>query len=352
MKKLYTFLILFMIGFTSHAQDDNKSHKGLYFGFKTGYTIPVAKSTIGSPRTEVGNRILVSSNTGTYSYSEKNPFGTRGAGVQVAGSIGYMFNNNFGIEMEFSFLRSARILDGSRDETSLINTVERNYFAEQYSYTNMFRAAPMLVVSGNPSKKFVPYAKFGLILPLAGKTIVEVTINDETGELADLLLPILNRDLSDKLNGMRDFIPFVIPTESFIKAKTAGVFSLGFTARMGCSYNINDKWSIFGEMEMTMLTVKAKETEFVEFSSRVSNDALVILAELLLQESIQSEFGYNDLPEILRLTSYANELTQASNGSYDVNAVGFDRNSAYNQVTFRDNYNSFGLMLGFKYKFK
>ena len=145
-----------------------------------------------------------------------------------------MFNNNFGIEMEFSFLRSAKILDGSRDETSIINTVERNYFAEQYSYTNMFRAAPLLVVSGNPNKKFVPYAKFGVLLPLAGKTIVEVTINDETGELADQLLPILNKELSDKLNGLRDSIPFVIPTESFIKAKTAGAFSVGFTAKMGC----------------------------------------------------------------------------------------------------------------------
>lgn len=352
MRKIYSFLIISLVYLSIQAQEDNKSHKGLYVGFKAGYTIPVSKSTVGSPRLEVGDRILVSSDLGVYTYSEKNLFGSRGAGSQVAGSIGYMFNNNFGIEMEFSFLRSAKILDGSRDETSIINTVERNYFAEQYSYTNMFRAAPLLVVSGNPNKKFVPYAKFGVLLPLAGKTIVEVTINDETGELADQLLPILNKELSDKLNGLRDSIPFVIPTESFIKAKTAGAFSVGFTAKMGCSYNVNDRWSIFGEMEMNMLTIKAKETEFVEFSSKVSNEVLVILAEQLLGESIQSEFTYNDLPEILRLTKYENEITQASNSSYDVNVAGFDRNSAYSQVAFRDNYNSFGLMIGFRYKFK
>lgn len=352
MRILYTALVVMLFVLCVQAQDDDKSHKGLYFGFKAGYTIPVAKSTIGSPRSEVGDRILVSSTVGTYDFSEKNPFGSRGAGAQVAGSVGYMFNNNFGIEMEFSFLRSARILDGSRDETSLINGVERNYFAEQHSYTNMFRAAPLLVVSGNPGKKFVPYAKFGVLLPLAGKTIVEVNIKDETGELADELLPILNRDLSDKLNGIRDSIPFVIPTESFIKAKTAGAFSLGFTAKMGCSFNVSERWSIFGEVEMNMLTIKAKETEFVEFSSNVSNDGLIFLAEQLLGESIQSEYGYSDLPEILRVTAYENEITETSNGSYDVNSPSFDKNSPYNQVTFRDNYNSFGIMIGFRYKFK
>ena len=254
--------------------------------------------------------------------------------------------------MEFSFLRSTKILDASRDETSVINGVVRNYFAEQHSYTNMFRAAPLLVVSGNPEKKFVPYAKFGVLLPLAGKTIVEVNINDETGELADQLLPILDQDLSDKLNGIRDSIPFVIPTESYIKAKTSGAFSVGFTAKMGCNYNINDRWALFGEMEMNMLSIKSNETEFVDFSSKVSNEGLVFLAEQLLGESIQSEFSYYDLPEILRLTQYQNEITETSNNSYDVNAPNFDRNSPYNQVNFRDNYNSFGLMLGFRYKFK
>jgi hypothetical protein len=345
-----SILIVFTILTHVQAQEDFKSHKGLYFGFKAGYTIPVAKSTIGSPRSEVGDRLLMSSTDGDYQLSEQNPFGSRGAGGQIAASLGYMFNNNFGMEMEFSFLRTTRILDASRNETTVVNGIVQNYFAEQYSYTNMFRALPMLVVSGNQNKKFVPYAKFGVLLPLVGKTIVEVNVRDETGEIANRLLPILNPVLSNSLDSILSEL--VIPTESFIRAKTSGAFSIGFAARMGCNFNINERWALFGEMEMNMLTIKAKETEFIDFSSSVSNEGLVFLAEQLLEREIQSTFGFYDLPEIIRLTTYQDEITQASNSSYDVNSPNFDSDSAFNQVNFRDNANSFGLMLGFRYKFK
>lgn len=329
------------------SAQDTETNKGLYFGLKAGYSIPVAKSTVGSPRPEVGNRILISSDTPSSTYSEKNPFGTRGAGTTVAGSIGYMFSDNFGIEMEFSFLRSAKILDASRNETQTDSSgISRVYASEQHSYTNMFRAAPMLVVSGNPDKKFVPYAKFGILLPLAGKTIVEVNIDDETGQTANELLPVLNTELADSIASKGLSIP--IPTTSHIKAKTAGAFSLGFTAKMGGAYNINDRWSVFGELEMNMLTIKAKETEFVEFSAEVP-EALAILAESLLEiDNIQYEYGYYDLPEILRLTTYEDEITETSNSTYSAAR----KNEPYQQLTFRDNYNSFGLMLGVRYKFK
>lgn len=351
MNKILTLLVLGFFFLTVSAQDGSVENKKFYFSLKAGYTIPAAKSTIGSPRSEVGNRLLVESEEGTYTFSEKNPFGSRGAGATVAGSFGYMISDHFGVEMEFSFIRTSRILDGRRDETTVVGTTTRNYFAEQFSYTNMLRVAPMLVVTGDRNKKFTPYAKFGILLPLAGKTIVEVNIQDETGELADQLLPILDPVLSNDLNGLRDSIPFVVPTESMIRAKTAGAFSVGFTAKMGCTYNVSSKWSLFGEMEFNMLTVKAKETRFTDFSSRVSNEGLVFLAEQVLGREIQSEFGFNDLPEILKVTEYQNEVTQDSNGSYDVNSPNFDRNAAYDQVTFRDNYNSFGLMIGCRYHF-
>lgn len=344
MKKLLLFGVSVFLMTMVFAQDENLN-KGLYFGFKAGYSIAAAKSTIGSPRSEVGNRLIVSSEEGTYTTSTKNPFGSRGAGATFAGSVGYMFSDHFGIEMEFSFLRTSKILDASRNETILDGTTAKTYFAEQYSYTNMFRAAPMLVVSGNPNKKFTPYAKFGVLLPLAGKTIVEVNINDETGELADQLLPVLNTELADSLISKGLDIP--IPTESYIKAKTAGAFSLGFTAKMGGAYNINKNWSIFGEVEVTMLTIKAKETEFVDFSAEVP-EALAAIAETLLEiDNIQYEYGFYDLPEVLRLSRYEDEITESSNSTY----IAARKNEPYQQLTFRDNYNAVGLLFGFRYNF-
>ena len=347
MKNIVFILLLCVLSNYIFAQDINTS-KGIYFGLKTGYTIPVAKSTIGSPRTEVGNRIIFSSNEGGFSYSEKNPFGSRGAGIIIAGSVGYMFSENFGLEMELSFLRGTQILDASRDEYVLdtIGNSTRRYFSEQFSYTNMLRAAPMLVVSGDPSKKFIPYAKFGVLLPMAGKTIVEVNINDETGELANDLLPVLNTELADSIASKGIYIP--IPTISNIKAKTSGAFSLGFTAKFGGAYSINDRWLVFTELEMNMLTVKTKETEFTDFYAEVPEE-LTIVAETILEiDNIQNIYGFDDIPDILRLTIYEDELTESSNSTY----TSARKNEPYQQLTFRENYNSFGLLLGIRYTFK
>ena len=347
MKNIVFIPLLCVLSNYIFAQDINTS-KGIYFGLKTGYTIPVAKSTIGSPRTEVGNRIIFSSNEGGFSYSEKNPFGSRGAGIIIAGSVGYMFSENFGLEMELSFLRGTQILDASRDEYVLdtIGNSSRRYFSEQFSYTNMLRAAPMLVVSGDPSKKFIPYAKFGVLLPMAGKTIVEVNIIDETGELADDLLPVLNTELADSIASKGIYIP--IPTTSNIKAKTSGAFSLGFTAKFGGAYSINDKWLVFTELEMNMLTVKTKETEFTDFYAEVPEE-LTIVAETILEiDNIQNIYDFDDIPEILRLTIYEDELTESSNSTY----TSARKNEPYQQLTFRENYNSFGLLLGIRYTFK
>ena len=325
---------------------DLEANKGLYFGLKTGYTIPVAKTTIGSPRNEVGDRLILSSAEGNYSESIKNPFGSRGAGATVAANIGYMFNDNFGVEMEFSFLRSTKILDASRDETIIDNTISQRYFAEQYSYTNMFRVSPLLVVSGDPNKKFTPYAKFGILLPLAGKTIVEVSIADETGELAEEIMPVLNTELYEAIQSSGLNIP--IATSSEIKAKTSGAFSVGFAARIGGVYNINEQWGIFSEMEMNMLSILAKETEFTEFNAKVPQSLAAVAEGLLGLENIQYEYGFNDLPEILRLTQYQAEITEASNSLY----IPSRKNEPYEQLAFRDNYNSFGIMVGVKYRFK
>ena len=340
MKKIILSITL-MFFFSALFAQENESKGKVYFGFNTGYSIPVAKTTVGSPRVEVGKSILEFNNQdGTY--SEENPFGTRGAGFSLAGNVGYLFTNNFGIEMEFSYLRSSRILDASRNET---NSAGRNYFTEQHSYTNMFRVSPMLVVQGNPNKKFTPYAKFGILLPLAGKTVVEVDIIDQTGQSAASLMPVLNEDLYNELVA-EGFDGVPIPTESYIKAKTAGSFSVGFTSRIGCNYNINKNWAINAELQMNMLSIKAKETEFVEFNSQVDPTALAF-AETALGHEVQGTYTMDDIPEILRLTVYQNEITEDSNTSY--NPVRKDE--AFNQLTFRDSYNSFGLAIGFKYTF-
>ena len=99
---------------------------------------------------------------------------------------------------------------------------------------------------------------------------------------------------------------------------------------------------------MNMLTVKTKETEFTDFYAEVPEE-LTIVAETILEiDNIQNIYDFDDIPEILRLTIYEDELTESSNSTY----TSARKNEPYQQLTFRENYNSFGLLLGIRYTFK
>lgn len=355
MKHFFVFYIISFFIYQPILSQENSSDgmNGLYVQWKAGFTFPVSQSTIGSPRSEVGDKLIAASfENGALKYSEKNPFGSRGAGGTIGGSVGYMFSENFGAELEFTFIRTLQITDAEQSiDTSALS---RTYYAQQVSHTNMFRAAPMVVVTGNSGKKIRPYAKFGLLIPLAGATVATLNLVDETGELADNLFPVLDEELYNDVDSVgRSLLGdnFAIPTTSVIEAKTYGQFSLGFTSKIGAEMQLSDKWSFFGEMEMNMLTVKAKQTKITSFNSTVSNEALVGLAEQRLGREIQSLFTLEDIPEILRLTNYENEITESSNSTYDVSSSTYNRSNPYEQLTFRDNYNSFGFMIGVKYRF-
>lgn len=343
MKYVFSFLLIF-ISLSLMAQE-TKENK-MYFSLSSGYSLPFSKSTVGSPQAEVGSRILAfTQNTdgSIASSSEKNPFGSRGAGFTINAAYGYHFSKHFGMELEFNYLRSTKILDASRNETYADG---RTYFAEQHSYTNMVRFAPMLVVSGNVDKKFTPYAKFGILLPLGGKTVVNVHINDGTGALAHELLPLIAPELAAEID-TSSFANIGIPTDNYITAKTSGQFSLGFTSRFGCSWNISKNWILFGEFQANMLTIKSKDTRYTKFSSNI-DPSLVAFAQTQLQSEIKAEYTLYDLPEIVKTIEYQNEITQDSNNSYSNVSR---KDEPFEQLTFRDNYNSFGILLGFRYNF-
>jgi hypothetical protein len=312
--------------------------------FKTGFTIPAASTTVGSPREEVGNEFLRINKNGEF--SQKSSTGSRGAGYSFSGSFSYMFNDNFGVDVELSYLRSSNINDAFIDiDTS--NVEGKRYFAEQTSFTKMFRIAPMIVVQGNKEKKFQPYAKFGLLMPLFGATYINMYIDDETGLQAYRLLPVINPgDIEIMEQNFGIFPP--IPTESTVEAKTLGAFSLGFASRFGVNMKVGEKISVFAELESNMLSVKAKNTEVTKFRTEVSNKELADFANSI---GITTVYNTEDIPNIIINTNYVDEVNQNSNRSFDTNAANFDKNKPLEQKSFRDNYNSFGLFVGVKYSF-
>jgi hypothetical protein len=357
MKKTNFLFLLFLLPFLLLAQDDveTTTYKKFYMNVKAGFSIPASKSTIGSPREEIGKEIsfIRGSNGNISEQSITNPFNSRGAGATFAASFGYMMHENFGIEMELSFLRSTEILNASRD----IDTTGQRFFAEHTSHTKMLRLSPMLVVTGSSNMKVRPYAKFGIILPFAGGTFSSLTFDDKTGALSENLLPIINPDAYQSLNEIREeneiYRNLIIPTKSSANATTLGQFSVGFATRFGAEFKLNDKLALFGELEVNMLTIKAKKTTITKFKSEISDAQLIALAqsEQFFGPDFQYIYTLDDLPEIIRITNYVNEITENSNYSYDTNSPNFNKNKGYDQLTFRDNYNSFGILVGLKYSF-
>lgn len=348
--KLKLLIVFLLIISLSYAQEDKQTK--FYVDFKTGYSIPVANGSIGSPIEDIGQFIISMRGTQSGQLTSKsvtNPYNSRGAGFTLAGSFGYEISENFGVELEMSFVRSNNIVNASQD----IDTSGFTFNANHTSHTIMLRATPMLVVSGNKNLKFRPYAKFGLLIPFVGQINSDIQIIDETGTLSRNLLPSLNPELAASIAENNVFAGAAIPTQTNINAVSTGAFSIGFASRIGVAYRLSSKFSIIGEFEMNMLTIKSNKSVIKDFSTVVTNEELVAFAsssENLV--NFQSEYNTNDLPEIIRVTNYVDEITEMSNGSYsNIDAPGYDRNKPREQLNFRDSFNSFGILLGIRYSF-
>ncbi|MGB0884939.1 MAG: hypothetical protein ACPGVH_00695 [Chitinophagales bacterium] len=375
MTKFYFITLFTIISFALSAQEKATFSKH-FISFRTGYSIPVVSSQIGSPRSEVGKTYINTEETSTgdvISYSEKNSFGSRGAGLNFSLGYGFMITQNFSFEVDFNYLYTLGFDDAYVNRRTKSDKVI--YHATQKSQTSMFRITPMFGVYANESLLIRPYAKFGILMPLAGGTSVKLSIEDETGDSFRDLMPVIDPETVIKTARLIEYINTEgglniqnrVPTKTDIEAVTSGSFSIGFMARLGAEYKfknvLDGKLKIFAEMEMQMLTVKAKQTKINKFYSTVNSDALkgIVNNQELLDgagiDFIQSEFTEADIPEILLTTDYLNEITESSNSSFETkNPDGtanpnYNRDKAYEQLTFRDNYNAFAFMIGLKYNF-
>lgn len=348
MKKINVLVFSMLLAFGANAQENAeevvipKSDKHIV-SFRFGYSIPVSKSQIGSPRAEIGNTYLEKKPNGTI-VSEKNSYGSRGAGFNISLAYEYMITQNISVGMDFVYLHTL----GINDAFTLVQAgSNRPYYANQDSYTSMFRATPMVGIYANENLLIRPYAKFGLIIPLAGATYADLTIEDETGDVFNNLMPIIDKDLYDEIKAEEVKLgrEIDVPTNSYIEAKTSGAFSLGFDARLGAEYKIMDHLNVFFEMNMQMLTIKAHQTTITKFESGTTEEFAALGAAIGIDVK---DYTLEDIPEYLRVTTYVNEINEDSNVH---GGSSYDRDKSADQLGFRDNYNAFGFMIGIKYGF-
>ena len=344
MKKI-TLLLLITSFLSLSAQEVLKNDKHI-ISFRFGYSIPVSSSQIGSPRTEIGKTFKETLPDGTI-ISEKNSYGSRGAGINLSLGYDYMITENISVGIDFSYIHTLGITDAYHVIKSKKDEIL--YDAKQTSYTTMFRATPMVGIYANKNLLIRPYAKFGLIIPFAGATYAKLDIIDKTGTAFEGLMPVIDPEFYKEFLAIKELTSFdiIIPTESHIEATSLGSFSLGFDARLGAEYNIIEHLNIFVELNMQMLTIKTDKTTITKFNSSTSNQIKQLAKEVFNLEV--KDYTLDDIPEFLRVIKYVEEINKESN--VFTNSNSYNRNTPSNQLNFRNNYNAFGFILGIKYGF-
>lgn len=225
----------------------------LYASLGAGYNLPMATQNINQ--------------YGLYNYTrfedgyrEERVNISFGQGFNVQGSIGYLFNRNFGLELGASYLFSSTSkISENYEATSFDPTPLRIDFETS---AQMFRLIPTLVLK-NEFRNYSLYSKFGVV---AG--------------FGDI---IFEREIQ---NGNE---------QAIIHQKLDGGLAWGLSLALGATYAVNEKLDLFAELklismsyapskglvtkyivndvdELPFLTTEEKEVEFVDEFSIDYND--------------------------------------------------------------------------------
>ena len=183
--------------------------QGAYFTLGAGYNLPTSTQTLDA--LSFSDEIMTE-NTTTY----KQNYVSLGKGLSVGGAFGYKFNENIGAELGISYLM------GSTWESKMAYSD----FATSMTRTNeisskMTRINPQFVISME-ANKLTPYAKVGLLLGMG----------------------------SMSLNSKVEYLDGVVEQTTIFN----GGVATGFTTTIGASYAINDKISLFGDLNMVNMS--------------------------------------------------------------------------------------------------
>lgn len=232
MKKIITTAFILSAAFSGFAQ-------GFYFRLGAGYAFPQAGQTMydspvpynGFPIGYNGTR---NNTTTTETYNIKGA--SFSAGFQGSLGLGYMINNNVGIQLDGNIGLSAKKYTFN-DENAIINyttgPAASNISTIQQAQTPLIMIPALVLQSGGDKVNI--YSRFGLALPLSSKITQDQVITSGAGTSS-------------------------LTVDDFTWSIKSS-FSLGFSAAAGLKYNISDKVSIWGEVSILSMTLNTKEQD-------------------------------------------------------------------------------------------
>ena len=237
MKKLILGLALIASVIVSAQKE-----KGAYVSLNAGYGIGASNNSgetfarwgvVNNSQTSPANQIIELADVNL------------GKGLNFGATFGYMFNKFVGAELGVNYFLGGKS-DARQSDLS-------GDFADTEVYAKMLQLKPTLVISGGFSK-INPYAKFGLIIGAAANVTIENTGVTSTGTFAS-------------------------------KQEFTGSSPIGFHGGAGLLYSLNNKISIFGELNVNNLNFSPKEAAITELTFNGVN-----LLPLSDKEDIEIEF--------------------------------------------------------------
>ncbi|MEO7991665.1 MAG: outer membrane beta-barrel protein [Chryseolinea sp.] len=189
-----------------------------YVSFNVGYAMPMNAQSLES----IDFTSYTDKGSATTYEEEKVSLGK---GLRVSAAFGRMFTPYIGAELGVSYLmggKSEAIQDGDI------------YYNKLTLSSNMISATPTIIFSAG-LEKINPYAKIGFTV--GSGSIKYTSDEDDEGNISENEL------------------------------KLSGGLAMGFNSAIGVTYQLNDKLSLFGELNMVNLSYAPKKGEFVKATS-------------------------------------------------------------------------------------
>lgn len=250
----------------------------------------------------------------------KNLTGSFGEGVRGGISGGYMFNKTFGIEVDVNYFKSVKNLMSSDEVSAAGNVVA---YRKSNGYVQALTIAPSFVFALPMEGKFKPYTRFGFVVPIWGRLMIE-----SSGMKPGVIT-------QGPLTGQR-VITEVTRTEKINPKPT-----FGFQGALGFNYAVMPKLSIYTEAEYRNIPVGSKDKEVTSFSQ---------VTKLAANGTVVQTKGIDDLKTSERYTTYQNELGPTSN-NHITNKTSFDETKPMDDNKSYINIGGLGISVGVKYKF-
>ncbi len=223
MKKNLLLIIALFIATTMSAQ--------FYAGLGLGYGLGASKRVNGTK---------VDGTTTT------NIYGSYGQGFNTTLKLGYMFNDNMGVELGVSYLFGAA--QTKDDHQDYLETAK----------SNGLRLMPQLVYKLDNGF----YGRFGVIIPVMGKTVIST--KDDKMLVGPATYVVMEREI-----------------------ETHGSFSIGFAGAIGYNFELSDNMNLFGEIEYIGLSIKSGSAKI----TKLEVDGKDQLANM---KTAQKEFTFLD----------------------------------------------------------